>query len=96
MGADEVLLIVDLEQRAIVQEMPVAGVSDIHWIDSDTLLIGSQFGVWATVSLDPLAIGSVALESLTRGYTTEECAAYGINPSPTTLGQVTQRYGGSG
>ena len=52
-------------------------------------------GVWATVSLDPLAIGGIALESLTRGYRTEECATYGIDPCPTTLAQVMQRYGGS-
>lgn len=37
----------------------------------------------------------LALESLTRGYTTEECATYGIDPCPTTLAQVMQRYGGS-
>jgi hypothetical protein len=94
-GADDALFIADLEQRVIVQELPVAGVSDIHWIDDGILLIGSKTGVWATVSLDPLAIGGIALETLTRGYTTEECATYGIDPCPTTLAQVMQRYGGS-
>lgn len=34
--------------------------------------------------------------SLTRGYSTEEGATYGIDPCPTTAEQVVRCYGGIG
>jgi hypothetical protein len=95
LGGDGTLFIVDLEEAAVVETYPIDGVSDIHWIDSETLLIGTKFGVWATVSRDVADLSELALASLTRGFTVDECATYIIDPCPSTVADVMARYGTS-
>ncbi len=92
LGGDNAMFIVDLEQAAVVETFPVAGVSDIHWIDDETLVIGTKFGVWATISRDVTQLNQLAVDSLTRGFTFEECTTYGIDPCPSTLDEVVARY----
>ncbi|HSM45924.1 MAG TPA: hypothetical protein VK969_12985, partial [Acidimicrobiia bacterium] len=45
------LRIVDTATGQVVQQMALAGVSDVHWMDDETLLIGTNTGVFGTVSL---------------------------------------------
>ena len=90
-GDADKLLIVDLEQRAIIQEVPVPLVSDVFWFDKSEILIGDRDGLWAKLSLDfgdlqVRAIESLALRPLTR----QECATYRIDPCP-TLEDLTRR-----
>ncbi len=77
------LSIVDLELGAIVQSFPISGVSDVHCLYDATLLIGTSTGVFAAVSRDLDQLGDIATAGLTRSFTAEECATYGIDPCPT-------------
>ena len=53
-GAEDRFVILDAETGAELQRIPVPGVSDIHWIDESTVVIGSKDGLWAKVSLDTI------------------------------------------
>jgi hypothetical protein len=81
-GDVEQLRIIDLETGDEVQSVPIPLVSDIHWIDDQTIVIGSREGVWARLSLDPADLLAAARESLSEGFSGGECALYAIDPCP--------------
>ena len=82
-GDVEKLRIIDLATGDEVQSVPIPLVSDIHWIDDQTIVIGSRKGVWARLSLDPADLLAAARASLAEGFTAGECALYAIDPCPT-------------
>ena len=65
--------------------MPFGLVSDIHWIDDSTIVIGNRDGsLWARVSLDTAALVERAREAVAgRPLTAQECTTYRIDPCPT-------------
>jgi WD40 repeat protein len=83
LGDENGLHIVDLESGVIEQSIPLQSVSDIHWVDSDTVLVVGTEGIWATIPLDTRDLVSLARANITRGFSAEECATYRINPCPT-------------
>ena len=86
--SDEASLhIFDLDAGLITQTIPIGGVSDMYFLDADTMVIGTNDGLWATVSLsvDDL-VESARHPHVPRGFTTQECATYRLNPCPTTEG----------
>jgi hypothetical protein len=80
---DEVL-VVDVARREIVREIPVSLVSDIHWIDQSTLLVGNRSGsVFGTLTLDEELLIERARSAVAgRPLTSQECATYRIEPCP--------------
>ncbi len=82
-GGNEGLAIIDIEAGRVVQQTDLEGVSDIHWIDDDTLLIGTNSGVVGTVSLSTDAFLDSVRGSLRRGFTDVECDRFNIDPCPT-------------
>jgi len=77
------LHIVDTATGQVVQQMALANVSDIHWIDDETLLIGTNTGVFGTVSLSTDEFLATVREGLRRSFTDQECDQYRIDPCPT-------------
>ncbi|MDX1449468.1 MAG: WD40 repeat domain-containing protein, partial [Acidimicrobiia bacterium] len=77
------LLIVDTTTGQVVQQMALAGVSDIHWIDDETLLVGTSTGIFGTVSLSTDDFLATVRDGLRRTFTGDECVLYRIDPCPT-------------
>ena len=81
------LFIYDFEQGLAIQTIPIPGVSDIHWLDPDTIVIGTNTGLWARVSLDVDDLVDAAKDpAVPRQFTAQECATYDIEPCPATGG----------
>ena len=83
LGDENGLHIIDLATSSVEQSIPLPSVSDIHWIDENTVLIGTTNGVWATVPLRTDDLIRSAADGVTRGFTSDECATYRIDPCPT-------------
>ena len=82
-GDENGLHVFDLDTGELLAEVPMPSVSDIHWIDEDTVLVGTNGGIWATVGLHPDDLVASAAASVTRGFTDAECSTYRIDPCPT-------------
>jgi hypothetical protein len=63
--------------------MALAGVSDIHWIDDETILVATNTGIVGTVSLSTDDFLTNVREGLRRSFTEQECDLYRIDPCPT-------------
>jgi WD40 repeat protein len=83
LGDESGLHIVHLETGRIEQSVPLPSVSDIHWFDDESVLVGGTGGIWVRVDLALSSLVSLATESLTRGFTPDECSTYRIDPCPT-------------
>lgn len=81
---DEVL-IVDVAGQEVIQAIPIALVSDIHWVDTTTLLVANRSGsLWGTISLDIDELIQRARHAIAdRPLTDQECLTYRIEPCPT-------------
>ena len=75
--------IFDFDTGEALTSVPVPGIADIHWLTEDLLLLGTQNGAWATVSLATEDLIASARAGVTRSFTPEECATYRIDPCPT-------------
>ncbi|HSM43444.1 MAG TPA: hypothetical protein VK969_00345, partial [Acidimicrobiia bacterium] len=88
LGDENGLHIAGIESGMIEQSIPLPSVSDIHWFDADTVLVGGSAlggsgGIWARVPLKTSDLIAHARDSVTRGFSSEECATYRIDPCPT-------------
>jgi len=83
LGDENGLHIIDLDSGVLEQSIPLPSVSDIHWFDADTVLVGGTEGIWARTPLNTSDLISVAKDNLTRGFSAEECTTYRIDPCPT-------------
>ena len=82
-GALETLAFYELATGDVVLTIPIDGVSDIHWLDEDTVVVGTWDGAWLGISLDPADLVTSVRDGLRRSFTDEECAEYRIDPCPT-------------
>ena len=78
--------LVDLAQRAPAQHTIAAGQEtahlDVEFLDEQAILLGSEFEA-VVLFLDADRLLQVAKSRLTRSFTENECATYGIDPCPT-------------
>lgn len=81
-GDVERMRIIDAESGIEVQTIPIPGVSDIHWIDEETIVIGSRDGIWSRLSLDTSRLLEGARSSIRSSFTESQCEAYAIAPCP--------------
>jgi WD40 repeat protein len=85
-GGDGVVKIWNVGDRSLVTEIrfDVDRIAGIEFIDGTHLLVTPGFGTEAIViALDPDALAEIARSRLTRTFTVEECARFGIDPCPT-------------
>ena len=82
-GDVNVLQVVDTATGLVVQQMHLPNVSDIHWIDDETIVIGTSTGQFGTVSLSTEDFLRATQEQLRRSFTNQECVIYRIDPCPT-------------
>ena len=90
LGDENGLHVFDIDTGEMLSSIPIPGVADLHWISEDRLLVGTQTGAWATVSLLSEGLISSARAGVTRGFTAGECATYRIDPCP-TLAEIQAR-----
>jgi WD40 repeat protein len=81
-ATDNFARIWDTESGEELARVPLAGVSDAHWLDEEHLLVGTSGGLWTVLTLDVDELIDLARSRLTRGFTSQECAAYRIDPCP--------------
>jgi WD40 repeat protein len=65
-----------------LHRIPLPGASGGVWLDEAHIVIGSATGLWTTITLDLEELKDLAVSRLTRGFTTEECETYRIEPCP--------------
>jgi DNA-binding beta-propeller fold protein YncE len=63
--------------------IPLPNPSDAIWLDDNHLSVGTTYGPWTTITLDPGELGEVARSRLRRPLSATECQFYGIDPCPT-------------
>ena len=78
----EALRIIDLASGQVLHTRRIGRVSDVHWFDDESVLIGTFPGEWVRLSLDNDEIVAEAAAGLLRTFTDQECAAYRIDPCP--------------
>ena len=89
-GDNERLHFVDIDKREVTLTLPIPGVSDVHWLDEEEILIGTTQGEWATITLGFERVVEVAKSSLSRSFSDQECLTYRIAPCP-SLKQIQSR-----
>jgi len=75
--------VIDLATDQIRKSLTIGTVSDAHWYDSDTMLIGTSDGFWGQLSLSEERLLADAGERVTRSFTPAEYSFYRIDPCPT-------------
>ena len=83
LGDENGLHIFNFDTGELLVSIRVPGVSDIHWISKDRVLLGTQTGVWATVSLLTEDLIDSARAGVTRSFSPDECETYRIDRCPT-------------
>jgi len=82
-GSDDFVRIWSTTDLELLDLIPSAMASDAVWIDDETIGIALADGaLWAVEPLDIERVVDNARESLTRTFTDDECAIYGIDPCP--------------
>jgi WD40 repeat protein len=80
---EDAISIIDLMTDQVVQSIPFPGVSDVHWLGAEEVLVGTRAGEWVSISLNPNNLISDAKAGLFRSFTDQECLTYRIDPCPT-------------
>ena len=89
-GDEDRLTIVDLENDVLLQTVPISGVSDGHWLSEAEIMIGTNAGVWAVISLETSKLVADARAAVARSFSESECRIYRIDPCP-TLDEIRNR-----
>ena len=83
LGDENGLHVFDLNTGELLVDVPMPSVSDIHWLDQDTVVVGTNNGLWVKVPLRTDDLVTSAAAGVTRGFTDAECVTYRIDPCPT-------------
>jgi len=77
---EDTLQLLDLEAGVVTVTIPLPGVSDVHWLSDDLIMIGTNNGLWATVSLNIDDLVSAAQNvPVPREFTPQECSTYSLD-----------------
>jgi WD40 repeat protein len=82
-GDASTLYVVDTISWLVAQQVKMPNVSDIHWIDDETVVVATSTGLFGTVSLSTDRLLSETRVGLLRSFTEQECVTYRIDPCPT-------------
>ena len=81
MDADSVRVL-DIESGLVAQQVILPGVSDLHFIDDEMVVLGTKDGLWGTLSLSTDELLARTREGVRRTFTDQECVTYRIDPCP--------------
>ena len=84
------VLFYDVATGDLALSVPIDGVSDLHYLSDDAVVVGTATGQWMSISLDPADLVASVRSELRRSFTAEECVRYRIDPCP-TLEQIKSR-----
>jgi hypothetical protein len=82
-GDASTLYVVDTTTWLVAQQVKMPNVSDIHWIEDETVVVGTATGLFGTVSLSTDRLVAETRAGLLRPFTDQECITYRIDPCPT-------------
>ena len=82
LGTAEGLVVMDMTERTVAQTLAIEGVSDIYWMDDETVVIGTNTGQFGVVSLSTEDFLAKTRAGLRRGLTESECLTYRVDPCP--------------
>ena len=82
LGDADSLYVIDVESGLIAQQARLSGVSDVHFIDDETLVIGTNTGIFGTLSISTDSLIERSRQALRRSFTDQECLTYRIDPCP--------------
>jgi WD40 repeat protein len=82
-GTLDAVYVIDLASGLAVRKVNLTGVSDFVWIDDETVIIGTNDGLFGTLSLSTDDFLHATRANLRRSFTDDECQRYGIDPCPT-------------
>lgn len=88
-GADEFVQVWSVADKSIVAEIGIAGnigegLRGVRFENDTTLLVGPETGAQILrFTLDPDLLTQLTLDRVNRGFTSEECATFDIDPCPT-------------
>jgi WD40 repeat protein len=95
-GTDEFVQVWSIADQSIVAEIGIAGnigegLRGVRFENDTALLVGPESGgEILRFTLDRGLLSQLALDSVNRGFTSEECATFGIDPC-TTLAEMRAR-----
>jgi hypothetical protein len=95
-GADEFVQVWSVTDQSIVAEIGIAGnigegLRGVRFENDTALLVGPESGgEILRFTLDRDLLSQLALDSVNRGFTSEECATFDIDPC-TTLAEMRAR-----
>ncbi len=75
--------IIDIETGLFVQQVQLPGVSDVHFLDEERVVVGTRDGVFGVLSLSTKELIDRTRANLRRSFTLQECEVYRIDPCPT-------------
>jgi hypothetical protein len=82
-GTLDATYVIDLATGLAVRQVNLAGVSDFVWIDDETVIIGTNDGLFGILSLSTDDFLHATRANLRRSFTDDECQRYDIDPCPT-------------
>ena len=77
------LRIIDTTSGLVAQQVRLAGLSDVYWIDDDTLIVGTNDGVFGILSISTDELVERTRANLRRSFTDQECVTFRIDPCRT-------------
>jgi WD40 repeat protein len=94
---DDFIRLWDPDDLSIAGEIAVQeaalGVATIDFVDAGLLAVtGPNTDILIHVT-DPFGLVRIAIDAVDRGFTTNECDSFGIDPCPTTVDEVRSLYG---
>ena len=83
-GFDNVVRVQSLDTHELELEIGLdVKAENIEWLNDDHLMVMAIDGSVLVFTVNSDELQEIALEALTRGFTDEECASFGIIPCPT-------------
>jgi WD40 repeat protein len=70
------------DEGDLQHEIPLPNPTDVWWLDEENLVVGTAYGPWTVITLDPDRLLGIVQDSLWRGFTDAECSLYEIDPCP--------------
>ena len=77
------LRVIDVETGLVAQQVRLPGVSDVYWINDETLIVGTNDGLFGILSISTDELIDRTRAGLRRSFSEQECLIYRLDPCPT-------------
>ena len=82
LGDENGIHVVDIDTGTRMMSIPVPNTTEIHWLDPGKLVVATESGGWATLSLNNADLVQSPADRLTHTLSDAECQTYRITPCP--------------